>query len=290
MFIIKIYSRFYGNWNWGEKRKWIHTETAEPVFLHQWFYIPLLGPDRSFSFSPIHKRYDPLDGGSARRKACTHTQNSTNTEKNACRHPCLEWDSNPRPQCSRVRATARPLWSANRCSCPPINNAKRTGRHIPVSNMNKRARTSSLAFSWQPFQRVGNSVGYVDTAPWRVGNGVFSLGTEQAREKHFSSNSSQTTLHFCHAHTRNHVHFMSRPCKGQWQWWYDGWWLMDEFGCGNKKLWCNFKHSWQVALIVKGKNIHSFKSILRNVSIYRPNITAINWDIMCSFQLTPWNN
>jgi hypothetical protein len=29
---------------------------------------------------PIHSRYDSLDGGSARRKAATYTQNNTNTE------------------------------------------------------------------------------------------------------------------------------------------------------------------------------------------------------------------
>jgi hypothetical protein len=34
----------------------------------------------------------PLDGGSARRRAATYTQNSTN-RINARRHPCLEWGS-----------------------------------------------------------------------------------------------------------------------------------------------------------------------------------------------------
>jgi hypothetical protein len=31
-------------------------------------------------FNPIHSRKDSLDGGSARRKAATYTQNNTNTE------------------------------------------------------------------------------------------------------------------------------------------------------------------------------------------------------------------
>jgi hypothetical protein len=31
--------------------------------------------------NPIHSRWDPLDKGSARRKAATYTQNNTNTEK-----------------------------------------------------------------------------------------------------------------------------------------------------------------------------------------------------------------
>jgi hypothetical protein len=48
--------------------------------------------------------------GSARRKAATYTQSKR-------KHPCLEWDSNPRSQCSKGRRqfmlqTARPLWSA----------------------------------------------------------------------------------------------------------------------------------------------------------------------------------
>jgi hypothetical protein len=30
--------------------------------------------------NPIHSRKDSLDGGSARRKAATYTQNNTNTE------------------------------------------------------------------------------------------------------------------------------------------------------------------------------------------------------------------
>jgi len=43
-----------------------------------------------------------LDGGSARRKATTYT-GQHNTEKNADTHPYLEWDSNPRSQCSSDR-------------------------------------------------------------------------------------------------------------------------------------------------------------------------------------------
>jgi hypothetical protein len=80
--------------------------------------------------NPIHRRSYSLDGGSARRKATTclsvalqslaafqflsiytldrtpcrylHTQNNTD-RINAHRYSCLEWYSNPRPQCSRGR-------------------------------------------------------------------------------------------------------------------------------------------------------------------------------------------
>jgi hypothetical protein len=45
---------------------------------------------------------DSLDGGSARRKAATYTQNTTNTEKN--RHPCLKWDSNLRSEWANTDA------------------------------------------------------------------------------------------------------------------------------------------------------------------------------------------
>jgi hypothetical protein len=56
------------------------------------------GPWSLFQFlNPIHSQQDSLDGGSARRKAATYTQNNTNGI-NAHRHPCLEWDSKPRPQ------------------------------------------------------------------------------------------------------------------------------------------------------------------------------------------------
>jgi hypothetical protein len=51
---------------------------------------------------PIHSRSDSLDRGSTRRKAPTYRQDKTNRIK-AHRHECLEWDSNPRSQCSSGR-------------------------------------------------------------------------------------------------------------------------------------------------------------------------------------------
>jgi hypothetical protein len=45
-------------------------------------YSPLLGLGRFFQLlDHIHSRYDPLDGGSARRKASTYTHSNTNTEQ-----------------------------------------------------------------------------------------------------------------------------------------------------------------------------------------------------------------
>jgi hypothetical protein len=40
-----------------------------------WLCGPLLGLERIQFLDPIHSRYDPLDGESARRKASTYTQN-----------------------------------------------------------------------------------------------------------------------------------------------------------------------------------------------------------------------
>jgi hypothetical protein len=78
---------------------------------------PFVAPWPHFKFlNPIHSRQDSVDGGSARRKAATYTEINTN-RINAHRHPCLEWDSNPRSQRSResedslMTQTARPLWS-----------------------------------------------------------------------------------------------------------------------------------------------------------------------------------
>jgi hypothetical protein len=53
----------------------------------------------SLQFLNLRQSVGSLDGGSARRKAATYKQNNTN-RINANRHPCLEWDSNPRSQCS----------------------------------------------------------------------------------------------------------------------------------------------------------------------------------------------
>jgi hypothetical protein len=50
---------------------------------------PFVGPWPLFQFrNPIHSRYDPLDGGSANRKASTYTQDSINTEQT---HASMPW-------------------------------------------------------------------------------------------------------------------------------------------------------------------------------------------------------
>jgi hypothetical protein len=84
--------------------------------IHQWLYGPFVGPWPFFQFcNPIHSRKGSLGGGSARLRPL-HTHRT-----NANRHPCLEWDSNPRPQYPGRRRrfmshTARPPWSPIFCT------------------------------------------------------------------------------------------------------------------------------------------------------------------------------
>jgi hypothetical protein len=78
-------------------------------FVHRWLYSPLLGPGLFFSFviffshsvellgrvvSPSQGRY--LNTGQHKQNKRTH------------RHPCLQWDSHPRPQCSSERRRFMP--------------------------------------------------------------------------------------------------------------------------------------------------------------------------------------
>jgi hypothetical protein len=51
----------------------------------------------------IHSRYDSLDGDQPVARPLTYTQSNTNRINEHTRHICLEWDSNPRSQCSSER-------------------------------------------------------------------------------------------------------------------------------------------------------------------------------------------
>jgi hypothetical protein len=65
--------------------------------MNYYYYGTTVGPWPLFKFiDPIHSRQDSLDEGSDRRKASAlHTEHH---RINAHRHPCHEWDSNPRSQ------------------------------------------------------------------------------------------------------------------------------------------------------------------------------------------------
>jgi hypothetical protein len=50
-------------------------------FTYLWLYSPFAGSWSLFQFlNPIQSRLESLDGGSARRKVATYTQNNTNPE------------------------------------------------------------------------------------------------------------------------------------------------------------------------------------------------------------------
>jgi hypothetical protein len=49
-----------------------------------------------------NRRQDSLGGGLALRKTAIYTGQQKH-RINAGKHPCLEWDSNPRPQCLKGR-------------------------------------------------------------------------------------------------------------------------------------------------------------------------------------------
>jgi hypothetical protein len=69
---------------------------------------PFVGPWPIFSFLFLCTVGRTPWRGSARHKASIYTQNNTN-RINAYRHPRLEWDSKPRPQCSSGRRLFLPL-------------------------------------------------------------------------------------------------------------------------------------------------------------------------------------
>jgi hypothetical protein len=100
--------------------KLCHWQYWNHSFIHQWLYSPLLGLGRFFSFLILNIRYDSLDGGSARRKAATYTQDNTNR---IIAHTNIHASSGIRTHDPSVRASedslclkARPHYSCS-CSC-----------------------------------------------------------------------------------------------------------------------------------------------------------------------------
>jgi hypothetical protein len=69
-----------------------------PKVHYLWLYSPCR-PWPLFQFLSLYTVSRPSWTGSTHRKAATFTQNTTNTECTH-RHSCVEWDSNPRSQCS----------------------------------------------------------------------------------------------------------------------------------------------------------------------------------------------
>jgi hypothetical protein len=67
----------------------------EHSFIQQWFYIHLLHPGLLFNFVILYTGDQPFAG-----PLSTHSIAQT---RNKSKHPCLEWDSNPRSQRSSRR-------------------------------------------------------------------------------------------------------------------------------------------------------------------------------------------
>jgi hypothetical protein len=85
-----------------EKKRNIINEKCHTYvsFIHQWLYSPLLGPGLLFSFVIFFTQTIRLLGWviSLSQGCYLHTGHHKH-RINAGRHPCLEWDSNPRSQC-----------------------------------------------------------------------------------------------------------------------------------------------------------------------------------------------
>jgi hypothetical protein len=80
-------------------------------FIHQWLYSPLLGLGLFFSFViffyTVGRTPWTSDQPVARPLPTRRTTQTQNTRKQY-RHPCLEWDSNPRSQSSSERTQFMP--------------------------------------------------------------------------------------------------------------------------------------------------------------------------------------
>jgi hypothetical protein len=82
-----------------------------------WLSIPLLGLGRFFSFLIFLQSVGLPGRGTSQSQGRYLHKEQHKHRINAQRHPCLEWDSNPRSQRSSERRqfmpqSARPLWSA----------------------------------------------------------------------------------------------------------------------------------------------------------------------------------
>jgi hypothetical protein len=76
----------------------IHHSTIILAFdtIYLWLYSPLLGLGRLFSFLTLYTvGRNPWKGEQPVARPLPKQRHRIN----AYRHPCLEWDSNPRPQC-----------------------------------------------------------------------------------------------------------------------------------------------------------------------------------------------
>jgi hypothetical protein len=74
-----------------------------PFFIDQSLYEPLLGPGGLFSFVIYTQSAGLLGLGISQSQGLYLHTGQHKHRINAYRHSCLEWDSNPRSQCSSWR-------------------------------------------------------------------------------------------------------------------------------------------------------------------------------------------
>jgi hypothetical protein len=129
-----------------------------PIYLSTYGSIALVDLGRFFSFLIYTQSVGPLGRGisSSQRRYLHAEQRKHRT--NAHRHPCLEWKSNPRFQCSNrprrfMPQTARPLWwgdsvpTSQKTSCVYTKRSNQLISALHSENYaNKRAWVNSF---WQ---------------------------------------------------------------------------------------------------------------------------------------------
>jgi hypothetical protein len=103
-------------------------------------------------FNPIHKGLEFLDGRSARRKVTACTQNKINTDK----HPCLEWDLNPRPQCSCLRPSGHCYQQAFHYSCKHITDINKILTVYLTTRTTDHSTMSIYNIEWEEYQWIMN--------------------------------------------------------------------------------------------------------------------------------------
>jgi hypothetical protein len=132
--------------------------------IHQWLCSPLLGTGLFFSFVIFFYTDGRTPYTSDQPVArLRYLDTGQNKHRNSHRHPCLEWDSNLRSQCSSERrqfipSTALPLWSASsylRCAILSILNVSKTMVYMGKENI----KIKSSRFLTDAFQVAGISRG-----------------------------------------------------------------------------------------------------------------------------------
>jgi hypothetical protein len=173
---------------------------------------PHVGPWPLFQFpSPIHSRWDSLDGRSACLKATTYTQDSINTH----RHPCLGWDPSSRPRGSRGRREfmSQTAWLNRLPACCETGYLKRTRVCFPQTDcllwLSFKFKLSWVLVRMRAFRTVA-------TVPAQDVTWVFNILCNenwQGKPKYSRKIYQRTTL----SANKSHVYTRSESCSKRWE-------------------------------------------------------------------------